>query len=227
LSAALAGLLVLLAVIGAFWGFRENQLRRVANENERAARFLQRESTSRLARYYFQQGIQYLESGDLMRSSLWLAEALSVDQQNEELQRIRLGMINQATPELTHLWALPAEVTALRFSPTGKLVLAGTNRGDIFAYDLDAANAEPNAYHHHQIVVDTKFSPDGSRFVSVDIDEAAQLWDAATGRRIASLAHADRVWDAAFSADGKLVATVGEDGLPALGTRPTASSSPN
>ena len=69
-------------------------------------------------------------------------------------------------------------------------------------------------------IVTASYSPDGSRvvttsgnlFASGKAEHAARIWDAATGREIASLAgHEDVVWSASFSPDGMRVLTGSED----------------
>ena len=55
------------------------------------------------------------------------------------------------------------------------------------------------------------FSPDGREIVTTD-DRNAQVWDAATGRRIHILPHGGTVFHAAYSADGAWIATAGGDG---------------
>jgi WD40 repeat protein/serine/threonine protein kinase len=59
------------------------------------------------------------------------------------------------------------------------------------------------------------FSPDGREIATTD-DRSAQIWDAATGRRLHLLAHPGAVFDAAYSADGAWLATAGGDGAVRL-----------
>jgi WD40 repeat protein/serine/threonine protein kinase len=55
------------------------------------------------------------------------------------------------------------------------------------------------------------FSPDGRQIVTTD-DQAAQIWDARTYRRIFTLFHGDTVYQAMYSADGARLVTAGGDG---------------
>jgi hypothetical protein len=65
---------------------------------------------------------------------------------------------------------------------------------------------------HEKAVNSAAFSPDGTRIVTASSDNTARLWDAATGRAIATLkGHADRVLSAAFSPDGTRVITASGD----------------
>ncbi len=55
------------------------------------------------------------------------------------------------------------------------------------------------------------FSPDGRQIVTTD-DRVAQLWSAESNQLLQTLPHGDSVYDAAFSADGKMLATAAGDG---------------
>jgi WD40 repeat protein len=56
------------------------------------------------------------------------------------------------------------------------------------------------------------FSPDSTRVVTASADSTAQVWDAATGKKIGKpLRHVGRVWTASFSPDGAWVVTASED----------------
>ena len=55
------------------------------------------------------------------------------------------------------------------------------------------------------------FSPDGSRIVTASEDKTARVWDAASGKELARLAHEDGVQAAGFSPDGSRIVTASDD----------------
>ena len=56
-----------------------------------------------------------------------------------------------------------------------------------------------------------QFSPDSARILAASADHSAKLWDAATGKLIASFAHQDEVFQAEFSRDGARILTASKD----------------
>jgi WD40 repeat protein/serine/threonine protein kinase len=61
-------------------------------------------------------------------------------------------------------------------------------------------------------VESVSFSPDGQRVVSTSRDGTAKLWDAATGRALATVRHRDRIDHAHHSPDGTRFVTASADG---------------
>ena len=66
---------------------------------------------------------------------------------------------------------------------------------------------------HAELVRSATFSPDGGRIVTASTDNTARIWDAGTGRVIATLSgHTGWVSSAAFSPDGGRIVTASSDG---------------
>ena len=78
---------------------------------------------------------------------------------------------------------------------------------------LQASRIELNLVGHTGAVHDVAYSPDGTRIATAGADGTARIFDAGTGKELASLAgrHA-MVYAAAFSPDGAQIATAGFDG---------------
>jgi len=72
-------------------------------------------------------------------------------------------------------------------------------------------------YRQDSPILSVAFSPDGKTVLTVSLDGMAQLWDAATGKSVASpIIHGSRVSSVAFSPEGKTVLTGGSDGRARL-----------
>ena len=87
----------------------------------------------------------------------------------------------------------------------------------LFGRATRALDAQLLTLPHANYVRDAQFSPDGSRAVTASWDKTGKLWDASTGKLIASLeGHRDRVMTARFNADGSRVVTASIDGTAAI-----------
>jgi WD40 repeat protein len=71
------------------------------------------------------------------------------------------------------------------FSPDGTRLVTASNDKTTQVWDSDTGAPIGPSMHHEKPVFAAKFSPDGKRIVTVT-EDAAQLWDAATGTRISA-----------------------------------------
>jgi eukaryotic-like serine/threonine-protein kinase len=108
--------------------------------------------------------------------------------------------------------ALPAQASAVAFSPDGRLILVGTKLreggGPALAQLFDAATGQPAGLPlpHPAAVTSIAFSPDGGRFATADLGGGIRLWDAATGRTLGNPFRQEYAQALAFSPDGHVLA---------------------
>jgi WD40 repeat protein len=104
-------------------------------------------------------------------------------------------------------------VTALAFAPDGRTLVAGAADGNGGSLRfLDSADGIHDYFFAHPAeVYGLAVSPSGRTLVSAS-DKVCWRWDLSTARELPALAgHADGTWAAAFSPDGKTVATGGRE----------------
>jgi WD40 repeat protein len=99
-------------------------------------------------------------------------------------------------------------VTAVAFSPDGRFLASGDNRGKIFLWDA-ATGAFVRILQGHTRTINTiTFSPDSVLVASGSWDNTIRIWDTATGELMRALqGRKESVTDLAFSPDGKLLAS--------------------
>jgi WD40 repeat protein len=117
---------------------------------------------------------------------------------------------------------LPYTVCGMDFGPDGEQVAGG----ECFGTGLPTAHVwsattggEIRAFGGHgwYPVAGVAFSPDGRRVVSVGYDGVGIVWDAETGRPVASLfGHTGGIESVDVSADGRFVATATTDGTATI-----------
>jgi WD40 repeat protein len=116
-------------------------------------------------------------------------------------------------------------VNTVRWSLDGVRVLTASADGTARVWDpiLGKPVIKPIAHEPHSRIVTAEFSSDGHRIVTAGTDRTARIWQLASDTAdapalasatlIATLGHAGGINAAAFSADGALVATAGQDSV--------------
>ena len=88
-------------------------------------------------------------------------------------------------------------------STSGKLIASFEHQDDLLrGGSLISSNSDYDG---------AEFSPDGARILTASADKTARLWDAASGKLMASFVHQDGVSAAKFSPDGTRILTASAD----------------
>jgi WD40 repeat protein len=105
-------------------------------------------------------------------------------------------------------------VSALAFSPDGRVLAMGDYSRQVWLWDVGAGKAVGEPLVQSGIVFSMAFSPDGKTLAVGTVEQVngARLWDLTTGRpRGKAMPHKNWVVEVAFSPDGKTLLTRSHD----------------
>ncbi|MCB9796462.1 MAG: hypothetical protein H6741_27515 [Alphaproteobacteria bacterium] len=96
-------------------------------------------------------------------------------------------------------------VKSLAFTPDGRQLVAGGDKGELWVLPFDPERLSSSA--HSDYVYALTLSPDGARAASMDSNDTPALWDTYTGERVASLLEHPESGSRPFAwtPDGRLV----------------------
>lgn len=117
-------------------------------------------------------------------------------------------------PNLERQWCKPGSNLTVTFSPDGRYLAAGNNRGEIYVWELDADSKQPLFRVSQPGGVNSlAISPDGTTLLSGGRSGRVYLWDVDTGKlRKSSTGAARPINRVTFSPDGTAFLTQHEDG---------------
>jgi WD40 repeat protein len=116
--------------------------------------------------------------------------------------------------------------TKIAFSLDGESLAAGSTDAIIRVWDLRIGELKTTLAGHHSPINDLAFSPDGSLLASASgipivfepskDDTTVRLWDLASATQATVLQHSLTIRSIAFSRDGTLLASAGNEGVVTL-----------
>ncbi len=117
-----------------------------------------------------------------------------------------------AKEKLVRTWRPEAgsAVVNARFSHDGQQLVCAVNNFYLAILSMHDESVRILKGHNHRVFGAT-YSPDDSRILSYSFDGTARLWDAKTGRELATMRHDSWVSSAKFSPDGERVVTTSAD----------------
>jgi WD40 repeat protein len=206
---------MLAAIVGAYFGFREQQRAKAAAGAEREAKHAAQEA---LAGSNFKEAVNLVERDQAAEALVYLAHALRLDPDQLPIQTYTLSLLSRRN------WPLPisvfqgdAEFEGFNLSSDGRLIVTADRDGRGRIWDAATGAAKGGPLVHQGVVTSANFSLDGKSVITASEDKTAQVWSVETGRAVGeSLRHDEAVASAGLNPDGTRALTVSADGGSAL-----------
>ena len=129
------------------------------------------------------------------------------------------GKLAAAADGLVHLWAATTgaetgkfesdsgEIEVVAFSPSGRLLATGTDRGTVELWDISSKKSRTIGRHNGPVSA-LAFSPDGTMIVSGSDFGTASIWNVVTGKAVRHIReNVGTIWHVGFSSNGRYIAT--------------------
>jgi hypothetical protein len=155
-------------------------------------------------------GNRALESGDLLGSLPYFAEALHLDRGNVDREmehRLRFGSTHAQCAKIVQMWFEPGEVGSIGFSPDNRGVLAIERHGKAQVFDVETGQPLSPRFGQNGTLWHGAFSPDGNLAATASEDRTVCIWRVSDGKNLLCLKHPNKLLSARFSPDGSRLVT--------------------
>jgi len=102
-------------------------------------------------------------------------------------------------------------LSPIAFSPDGKTLISGSKDHTVKIWDISSGQCLETFPVDHQWVRAVVFRPDGKILVSSGDEHTMKIWDIASGQCLQTYDRDGQVWSAAFSPNGKLLASISQN----------------
>jgi len=161
-------------------------------------------------------GADPLPSSDIDRIKAWINAGAEGPPASEAASALKVSNAPDIQPEV----AVVSPVTAIRFSPDGKVLAVGGYR-EVRLIDPASGNVLATLSGHSNYVRSIAFSPDGKLLAaaggSPQLEGEIKIWELQSHQLIKTLVgHKDCIYSIAWSPDGKVIASGSYDKMVKL-----------
>ena len=167
------------------------------------------QSQQRLIALYLEQGRQKLAEGDPLRAFPYLAEARRSGADDTAVRFLLTRSMQFLAGQEQVLRGHEGPIWDARFSHDGARIATASSDRTARIWDANSGALLHTLTGFTADVWRVHFSPDGQRLLTASWDGSVKMWNARTGALVWAERQDGRVFDALFSPDGSLVATLG------------------